>query len=253
MFYIDKLSDDELTELNELLPWKCFVLDSTGRQFGKAASSTKRTEPQEIPDPRITELNELIPLYDLSVLEVGCFEGVHTTALCSHTQHVIAVDSRIVNVVKTIVRCAMSGNYRPIVFKCDVEKDLNDDFWRYRDVDVVHHVGVLYHLTDPVTHLQRILKMASEAILLDTHYAEFNEATHHYYPFAELDTAFSYKPYNEQGHKDVFSGMSPQSKWLLLDDIVRLITEAGFELLVRRPRVERNGSRVTIIAKRVKS
>ena len=250
MFYIDKMTDAELEELNELLPWKCFVLDGRGRQFGKPASPTKRTEPQAIPDPRITELNDLIPLYDLSVLEVGCFEGVHTAALCALTQHVIAVDSRIVNVVKTIVRCAMSGGYRPTVFKCDIEKDLDDEFWRYRDVDVVHHVGVLYHLADPVTHLQRILKMASEAILLDTHYTEPHEANFVYAPVAGLGM-FHHKLYNEQGHKDVFSGMSPQSKWLLLPDIVRLIEEAGFELLVNRTREERNGNRVTIIAKRI--
>ena len=36
--------------------------------------------------------------------EVGCFEGIHTIALCQLGAEVVAVDARIENTVKRIAR-----------------------------------------------------------------------------------------------------------------------------------------------------
>jgi len=119
--YIDSLTDDELREVNRLLPWSCFTADSSGRRFGRRAWAGKREVPQAIPDPRIVQLNEKFGLSDKHVLEVGCFEGVHTIGLAMFARHVTAVDSRIENVVKTMVRCGFFG-YSTQVFKCDLEK-----------------------------------------------------------------------------------------------------------------------------------
>lgn len=66
--HVDDLDTDELDRLNKLLPWQCFTLDAHGRKFGKAASLTKRSTPQQIPDRRVSELNRRFPLDGLSVL-----------------------------------------------------------------------------------------------------------------------------------------------------------------------------------------
>jgi hypothetical protein len=158
---------------------------------------------------------------------------------------VTAVDSRIENVVKTIVRTAMF-NYHPTVFKCDVEN------WESQfpllQADVCHHIGVLYHLKDPVKHLQGLGKITKEAILLDTHYAHPEEATEQYEVGGKH---YAYKKYGEG--KDVFSGMYDHAKWLPLNSILEILNNQGFkhqEVLEKRD--ERNGPRVLLYLARNK-
>lgn len=242
---VDSLEDRVLEQLNALLPWNCFVSDSQGRRFGNQAWSTKRTEPQVIPDPRILEFDRRFSLRGKSVVEVGCFEGVHTIALCQLAKRVIAIDSRIDNVVKTIVRTAMFGT-SPMVRVCDIER-LPVDVELVR-ADFCHHVGVLYHLRDPVGHLLDLGCWVGEGIMLDTHYAEPAEATERY---RAADAEWGYKRYGEYGERDPFSGMYDHAKWLLLDDIVQLLVRAGFsQVEVVEKRAERNGARVLLFARR---
>ncbi|MGH8605587.1 MAG: hypothetical protein ACREXR_23185 [Gammaproteobacteria bacterium] len=100
---VENLRDDDLRYLNNLLPWKCFTVDSKGRRFGNRAWPGKRETPQQVPDPRITAFHERYDLRGKRILELGSFEGVHTSALCLYGGRVTAIDSRIENVVKTIV------------------------------------------------------------------------------------------------------------------------------------------------------
>lgn len=175
--HVDPLSDAELEELNRLLPWRCFTIDGRGRRFGNPTREGKRDKPQEVPDRRIVEMDRRFGLADAHVLEIGCFEGVHTLGLCRYARRVTAVDSRIENVVKTIVRCALFGA-SPTVFRCNVEeRPLDLEALR---ADFVHHVGVLYHLADPVRHLRDLGQLARRGLMLDTHYCEDEEAKESY-------------------------------------------------------------------------
>ena len=243
--FVDRLADEDLELLNELLPWRCFTVDSHGRPFGDVAWRSKRTAPQLIPDPRIVRLHKRFDLSDKHVLEIGCFEGVHTIALCQLAERVTAVDARVENVVKTVVRCAFFDE-RPRVFTSDVERD-EDGHQRLR-ADLCHHVGVLYHLEDPVTHLRQLGTWISRGVMLDTHYAREEDATDAY----EVDgERFRFRRYKEFGRGDVFSGMRPNSKWLRLDDIAGVLRDAGFNLVdIVETREERNGPRVLLFAER---
>lgn len=239
---LDDLTDEQLKELNRLLPWACFTADSTGRRFGAAAWAGKRDAPQLIPDPRIVRLDELVPLQSKRVLEVGCFEGVHTVALCERASTVVAVDARIENVVKTIVRTAFYG-YRPEVRV--VNLDLDAELLGL-ECDIVHHVGVLYHLREPVPHLLALGRIAKEAIWLDSHVAGDAD---------ELETAESEGiPYRFRRFvegEDPFSGMHEHAHWLPLDDLKRVLRRAGFsQVEVLECREERNGRRVLVLARR---
>jgi tRNA (mo5U34)-methyltransferase len=243
--FVDQLSDDDLAELNELLDWKSFVADRHGRRFGNIAWAGKREEPQVIPDPRIVLLHEQLDLANTHVLEIGCFEGNHTLGLARFAKRVTAVDGRMANVVKTIVRCAMFGVY-PTVFKCDVEARPLDV--AALQADVVHHVGVLYHLRDPVRHLHDLGQIAQRGVLLDTTYAHDHEATETYTVDGK---EYRYKRYREFGLADPFSGMHEHSKWMRLDDILLLLAEAGLsDVKTLRTKEERYGPRATIIAAR---
>ena len=242
---VDDLTDEDLEALNSLLPWKCFVTDRHGRRFGQRTSPTKRATPHHLPDRRIVALGKRFDLTGLTVLEIGCFEGVHTTALALVARHVKACDGRIVNVVKTAVRCAMY-QVTPTLFVWDVEKPIPAS--QDPDCDILHHVGVLYHLLDPVGHLHRIAPHVRRAIMLDTHYADPEKATEFY---TAGDTSYRYQNYGEGGLADPFSGMYQTARWLLLPDLVRLLEQLGFSKVdIIEERQERNGPRCLIVAER---
>lgn len=243
--YVDHLSDEELDQLNRLLPWRCFTLDARGRRFGAPASATKRNVPQQIPDRRTLLLDKRFPLAGRSVLEVGCFEGVHTVGLAQRAERVIAIDSRIENVVKTIVRTWSFGHH-VTAFQCDVEKPA--DFALVPTVDVVHHIGVLYHLQDPIAHLQALLPKTRHLLLLDTHVAADGEATEAY---ESNGKRFPFRRYKEGGRADAFSGMYDHAKWLPIEVLTGFLRDAGFgEIEVAEMRQERNGLRTLLFAKR---
>jgi tRNA (mo5U34)-methyltransferase len=243
--HVDVLTDNELRELNAILRWYCFTVDGRGRRFGRRAWPGKRDAAQPIPDSRIALLDRKFGLRDKDVLEVGCFEGVHTIGLSLFARSVTAVDSRVENVVKTMVRCGFF-DCKPTVFKCDVER--REDMERLPQVDVIHHVGVLYHLLDPVTHLLALGRIARFGLMLDTHFALEEQAVHAY---RVNDRDFRYQHFHEGGKGEVFSGMSDHAKWLRLDDIQALLREQGFrEIEIAEKRSERNGARVLLFARR---
>jgi tRNA (mo5U34)-methyltransferase len=243
--YIDILDDEDLLQLNNMLDWNCFTVDSHGRRFGKAAWGGKRNVPESIPDRRIVMLHDRFDLSDKHVLEVGCFEGIHTLGLLTFAKRVTAVDARIDHVVKTNVRCAMYG-YTPTVFKYDVESIPSDA--SLLQADLMHHVGVLYHLENPVGHLLELGKYINAGVMLDTHYALPEEATETY---SVQGNEYSYKRYLEHGKREAFSGMYEHSKWLLLEDIVACLKETGFDRVdIVEKRDERNGPRVLLFAER---
>lgn len=243
--FVDRLADADLNRLNEVLPWRCFTVDSHGRPFGGVAWRGKRVTPQLIPDPRIERFHERFDLSDKHVLELGCFEGVHTIALCRLAKQVTAIDARVENVVKTIVRCAFFDE-RPRVFPYDVESNVEDD--QLMRAELCHHVGVLYHLTDPISHLRRLGTWISHGLMLDTHYAREEDAAEEYEVSGER---FRFRRYGERGREDAFSGMQPHSKWLLLDDITAVLRGTGFEAVeIVERRDERNGPRVLLFAER---
>jgi 2-polyprenyl-3-methyl-5-hydroxy-6-metoxy-1,4-benzoquinol methylase len=243
--FIDQLNDSDLIEVNKLLDWNCYIIDSKGRRFGNIAWSGKRTEAQVIPDYRHKILNDRINLSSKHVLEIGCFEGIHTISLCELSAKVTAIDSRMENIFKTIIRSAMFDHH-PTVFKSDVENWQNQfDFLR---ADVCHHIGVLYHLKDPVRHLLDLGQIIKEGVLLDTHYANEDEATQSY----EVEgQKYQFKPYGEG--KDVFSGMYDHAKWLTLETLKKVLASTGFpHIEVIETREERNGPRVLLLAKKEK-
>jgi tRNA (mo5U34)-methyltransferase len=241
---VDALSDDDLDRLNRMLPWNCFTVDGRGRRLGNRAWTGKREEPQLVPDPRITMMAERFGLAGSTVLEVGCFEGVHTVALCQAGADVVAIDSRIENVVKTVVRAAMYA-HRPTVMIRDLDQP---DALAGLAVDWVHHVGVLYHLHRPVEHLVDLGRAARLGMMLDTHVADPDLAVER---DRHGDLEYRYQPYREHGRDDVFSGMGESARWLPLDDLTAVLHHAGFaDVDVVEERRERNGPRVLLFAQR---
>lgn len=244
--HVDVLCNDDLIKLNALFDWNCFTVDALGRRFGSVGWNNKRINPEIIPDRRILLMQNLFNLKNKSVLEIGCFEGIHTVGLSQYAKNLIAVDSRLDHVAKTLMRCAMYGYY-PKVFKCDIESPLQ--VTNELTADVLHHVGVLYHLKDPISHLLNIGDYIKEGLMLDTHYALPEECTSSY---VVNGISYRYKYYQEYGVNEAFSGMYDHSKWLTLDDIISCLKISGFKKIsIIEQRNERNGPRVLLFAQRI--
>jgi SAM-dependent methyltransferase len=242
--FVDYLSDADLEQLNRLLPWQAFTADRHGRRFGSGRQG-KRDVAAPVPDRRVRLLDEHFRLADKHVLEVGCFEGIHTVGLAMVARQVTAVDARVENVVKTIVRAAFFG-YTPRVFKCDLEARPLRMEWL--QADVVFHVGVLYHLQDPVSHLLELGQFIRLGALLDTHYALEEEAD---LTYDVGGRGYRFRRRKEGGLSDAFSGMADHSKWLTLAGIVDLLKEGGFPTVaVIEKREERHGPRALLVARR---
>lgn len=241
---LKELSDDELAFLNELLPWAAYIVDEKGRMFGKPYSSKKRNEPQIIPDRRIVELNHRYKLANKQVLEVGCFEGIHTVALAKLGAKVSAFDGRIENVIKTLVRCwAMEAEVN--VFHWNLENKKSD----FVDIncDILHHVGVLYHLSNPLGHLKAILPSVKQAVMLDTHVAPDKNL----HKDSQDGFIYQFTDVREPGRLAPFAGLKNYAKWLVLDDLIDFLRSYGFDNIeVAEHRMERNGPRVLIYAHR---
>lgn len=238
---VDRMSDDELLRLNDLLPWSSWVIDANGRRFGNRYTANKRNVPETIPDYRNVELHKRFDLSDKHVLELGCFEGNHTVALASMARKVTGIDSRIEHVVKTLVRCAMAGFY-PSVHCWDVEQEIPHGL--DLSCDVLHHCGVLYHLEQPVQHLERLAPLVSTALMLDTHIAPKGVEL---YEVAGV----RYWHFDEHGRDNPFAGMYGHAKWIVLDDLVGVLKGLGFnDVDVAETRDERSGPRVLIYARR---
>jgi hypothetical protein len=124
-------------------------------------------------------------------------------------------------------------------------RDLGDDLGRF---DIAFHVGVLYHLPDPVMHLARVAEISTD-LLLDTHYADAIMA----FPEAELawgSQTYRGKVWPEAGWNNAFAGVEPTAVWLYQQDLVRLLRDLGYEAVeVLDDRHERNGPRLTLLAR----
>jgi tRNA (mo5U34)-methyltransferase len=117
--------------------------------------------------------------------------------------------------------------------------------------DVVFHVGVLYHLQDPVSHLLELSQFIRLGAILDTHYALEEEAD---LTYDVGGRHYRFRRRKKGGLSDAFSGMADHSKWLTLGGIVDLLKEDGFpEVAAIEKREERHGPRALLVARRSES
>ena len=207
------LDDADLEALNALLPWHCFTVDRRGRPFGRPAWSGKRDAPEQIPDPRIELFDERFGL--------GGQPRPGGRLLRGHP-HDRAVRSRRPRDGDRRADRERRQDDRPLL---DVRPPSDGADLRPRaarapprdwlQADLCHHVGVLYHLTDPVRHLRQLGTWIDRGLMLDTHYSEPESTDGR---LRGRRRALPFKRFGER-RADPFSGMESHAKWLTLDDI----------------------------------
>lgn len=242
---ISQFSDEELAQLNALLPWAAMTADAQGRLLGRPWSATKRAKVHAFNEKRIRAFDEVYPLAGRHVTEFGCFEGIYTLAMILRGGKVTAIDGRVENVLKTLTRLWAYGETADVVL-WNVEHAAPaavPAHW-----DVLHHFGVLYHLSDPIGHLDEILPRTRGALMLDTHVVDEVAQANLAYQAGDRTVRYRMKP-EPNAAKAPFAGMKDHAKYLVLEDLVSHIAGHGFaDVRVVSDRLERNGRRVTIWA-----
>jgi tRNA (mo5U34)-methyltransferase len=240
-----ELSPSALGELNQLLPWAAMTADVHGRVIGAPWSGAKRNLVQAIIEKRQIAFNKAFPLAGKRVAEFGCFEGIHTLGLLVLGASVTAIDGRMENVLKTLARVWAYGR------RCEVAH------WNFEEAppaalpgewDVLHHIGVLYHLSDPIGHLEQILPRTREALLLDTQTATDAAEARKSYVAGGREFRFRGK---KEPDADIapFAGLCDVARYLLPEELADWIRSQGFpDTRIVGDRVERKGRRVTIWA-----
>lgn len=234
-------TDAQLAEFQAAHPWKTSRPLADGRVFGegKGAFGSVPT------DPRVELVRKHIG-DGKRVLEIGACEGQHSVLLAQFCKEVCAVEVRPRNVVGALIRQFLWGvrNVNNVVVDA---RGLDSALGHF---DLIFHVGVLYHLLNPVEHLHS-LKGFGDALLLDTHYATDECVKMPQSTITWQDRTWQTRKFREGGWNDVFSGVDDWSEWLQKDDLLQLVRDLGFPRIeVFRDVVERNGPRIGLIARR---
>jgi tRNA (mo5U34)-methyltransferase len=237
-----ELSDQQLEEFNHTLPWEVAEMLPDGRILGKTGSLGARVTELDF---RIAEIDARLGLSGKTVLELGSHEGYFTVQLAKRCKHVTAVEIRPSKVVCALVRNFVHDLHNVKLCLTDV-RDVGADFGRF---DIVVHLGVLYHLSNPVEHLYKIRDL-SDNLLLCTQYCDETTA------FQRSDIRFgnrSYRAhvYREHGWKDSWSGVESTSLWLYRDDVLALVRDVGYESCeVLKDWTASGHPRLTVLARR---
>lgn len=237
---MQKWTDDQLAEFQAAHAWSTARPIPDGRMLGAGKSSTSRV------DPRVEAVRTRLGV-GLRVLEVGACEAQHTVLLAPFCKEVVAIEVRPKNVVGALIRQFVNGarNVQNLVM------DVRDVPPEMGPFDLVFHVGVLYHLPNPVEHLHQIGRLGASALLLDTHYA--TDALEKFPATTIRHGGETYRAriYREKGWADAFSGVEARSTWLYREDLLALVARTGFpQIEILRDEQERNGPRIGLLARK---
>ena len=251
---IERLEKSALETLNVMLPWSSYFVLNTNQIVGSAWTQNKRNNAQPFPDKVVVKLAKSLDLRDMSVLELGCYEGHHSISLAQFANSVTAIDGRMENVLKTLVRVWAANMEKKITTNLiDLEKGnlkanlkasgLNDKF------DLIYHRGVLYHLSDPISNLFQCAEVSNKFLYLHTQIASDSSVTNSIDYLGEKYEYFQYK--EPKVEFSPFSGICDYAIWLSKPSLLQALKNAGFnKVTIISEIVERNGPRIELIAEK---
>jgi SAM-dependent methyltransferase len=230
-------TDQQLAEFQAAHDWKTARPLPDGRVLGGGKAGLPNDRRVDLVRQRLGE--------GLRVLEIGACEGQHSVLLAQFCREVVALEVRPRNVVGALIRQFLWGvrNVHNVVLDA---RSLDPALGEF---DLIFHVGVLYHLSNPVEHLHAIAPFG-KALLLDTHYAT-DDAQRKASSIAFGGRTWPTRVFHEAGWQDAFSGVEGTSQWLFKQDLLQLVRDIGFpQIEILRDEVERNGPRIGLLARR---
>ncbi len=192
--------------------------------------------------PRLREFFEAFPEASRGrVLEPGSLEGAMTVELAKRAQEVVGLEGRPENVERAQFLRGLFGTDNVAFYVTDLEKD---DLSSYGKFDAVFCCGLLYHLHNPRSFVERAAAVAPN-LYLDTQYARPD------WELVERDGLWGW--IRTEDPRDPQSGLSATAFWPTLDELYRLLSESGYTTVetLARPPENRHGPRVHIAATRL--
>jgi hypothetical protein len=237
-----ELSDAQYQELQNALQWDMAERLPDGRILG---SPDKLGWIKEGPDHKVAFLAQQVPLHDKTVLELGSYEGDLTVQLARVSKFVTGLEVRPANVLCSLARLLVHDITNARIMLKDVQQ-LDESFGSF---DVLFHAGLLYHMLDPVDHMYRMSKIA-DILLLNTHYYS-DELGFERDDIVRDGVTYRGAVYNEYGFEERLSGVTPTSRWLYRDDLLKLLGNVGYDQIeIARDLSTKSGPKLTLLAKR---
>jgi SAM-dependent methyltransferase len=191
-------------------------------------------------DGRISQFFQYFPNVS-TILELGALEGGHSFALANRpvVKRVTATEGRPLNMQKALFVQGLMRAEKVEFLQVNLE---NFDLLTLGTFDAVFCSGLLYHLPEPWTLIQRCAQV-SPNLFLWTHYAGENEAE-------ERVNGFRGKWHGEGGLGDPTSGLSKKSFWPTLGSLISMLTRNGFKTvhLIENELNHPNGLAITVAA-----
>jgi hypothetical protein len=206
-------------------------------------------------DDRIPLLASFASPKGMRVLELGPLEAGHSLLLHNlGAREVISLEGRLVNYLKC---CVIKNIFQLSSCQFILDDFRNSDLKAYGAFDLCLCMGVLYHVPNPAQLLHRVAEIAP-TVWMWTHYADEEypeeQVTTIEYLDPSTNTARSYRgKYYHEELENVQAGLQRDSFWLMENDLVQMIKDAGFSRceVLARSSVYEKAKCATIFASKV--
>jgi hypothetical protein len=198
-------------------------------------------------EPRINTLAEKFDLKNCRILELGCLEGVHTFMLqMLGAKKVIAIEGRAENFLKCLVIKNAFNLDRCQFLYGDINQSIS---LLQGPFELCLAVGILYHLKDPLSIIHRVAELA-QSLFVWTHYATKDFPPGQLKEISCQGNSYTGK-YVKEDTRHYLSGLDAISFWMLQDDIIKAVQDAGFRQIdfIEKEDHE-NGPAITFLARK---
>lgn len=220
-------------------------------------SSHRKLVPNRLNDKFVPFCSELYGGFQgKSVLELGPYEGFHTHAICQDgASEVISIEANPRNFLK----CLIVQNF----YRLAAAQFMLGDFSKYlesqeRRFDFVLAAGVLYHLSDPIVVLDRIMNL-TDAIGICTTYFDPDRQVFNFTGKTRssiipgADPVLLHERSNPEGTRGTKHGVDRAAWMFSLPDLLRFLEQRNFavqERIVPDNANPNKGPRVQLFAQR---
>jgi hypothetical protein len=238
-----KLSEPQYQEIQNALTWDMAERLPDGHVLG---SDEKMGWIKEGPDHKVAFLAQRLSMHDMTVLELGSYEGALTVQMARICKFVTGVEVRPANIICALTRAFVHDVPNVRFLLGDVQEIDDKSFGTF---DLLFHAGLLYHFLNPVDHLFGAAKI-SDTLFLNTHYYEEDLG------FERSDIVrdgVTYKAalYKEYGLEERLSGVTDFSRWLFKEDLLNLVRNVGYDQIdIAKDERTKSGPKITLLARR---
>jgi SAM-dependent methyltransferase len=193
----------------------------------KEISVMGQPKPGVISELKVNEIREKISLEGLTILDLGCLEGMHASLFQEYgAKKVVSIEGREENFLKALI---IKNAFK--LDKCEfLFGDVNEVLASFSgNFDLCLASGILYHLNNPVELLYRIGQF-SNRLFVWSHYADDN------YPIGGIEKielnnhTYRGKYFNEK-FTNTIGALEEKVFWLFEEDLLLAIKDAGFSII----------------------